>query len=166
RLSLRDARGEGFTPLREDPGEMRPQGFAIRRDLQAQVPDQASQRPLFGLELSRDDIEVASNPTPRRERTIAQRRLHDFLEVVEIPLQHLARERLLGPEVVRERPLWSAGFGHNVANAGAAIAALEHDLAARVEKLFAMRLLGHRWDNTDVRIGASSDQAGGERRRS
>src|SRR5207253_557444 len=144
------------TPLREDPGEMRPQGFAIRRDLEAQVPDQASQRPLFGLELSRDDVEVASNPTPRRERSIAQRRLHDFLEVVEIPIQHLARERLLGPEVVGERPLWSAGCGGNVANAGAAVAALEHDLAARVEELVAMRWFGHQGFNTDVRIGLSS----------
>src|SRR6059036_559872 len=90
RLCLRDARGEGFAPLREDIGEMRPQWFALRRDLKAQVPDEASQCPLFGLELSRDDIEVATNPTPRRERSIAQRRLHDFPEVVEILIQHLA----------------------------------------------------------------------------
>src|SRR5205823_1095339 len=36
---------------------------------------------------------------------------------------------------------------------GAAITALEHDLAARVEELVAMRWLGHRSYNTDVRIG-------------
>src|SRR5207253_6887312 len=111
----------------------------------------------------RDDIEVASNPTPRRERSIAQRRLQDFPQVIEIPIQHLARERLLGREVVCERPLWSAGFGHDVANAGAAIAALEHDLAPRGEELLAMRWLGHQRYNTDVRIVSSSDRSYGSR---
>ena len=116
RLPFRDACGEWRAPFGEDLGEPCPQHLALRRGLEAEIADQAAAGELGLGEAVRDDVEIAPQALAGAKIAIVQRLGDQPLRVVEIEIEHLARELLLRAEVVGERALGALRLGDDVAH--------------------------------------------------
>src|SRR5580698_6343447 len=104
-LPFGDACGEGRAPLGEDFREPRPQHLALRRGLETEIANQAAATELGAGEPARDDVEIAPEAVPWAKAVIVKRLDDRPLGVIEVKVEHLAREILFRTEVVGERAL-------------------------------------------------------------
>src|SRR5262249_38206526 len=91
-----------------------------------------------------DDVEIAPQALAGRAGGVPKRLSDEALQILEIKVEHLARELLLPAKMVGERARRRWRLGDNVAHPCPDIAFAEHDLEASFEDAIAVGGLRHR----------------------
>src|SRR4029453_7774707 len=140
-LGLGYARSERSAPLLEDGLQPLAQDFALRSGLETEIADQATAIPFGVGQYAADDVQIAPQSLAGGEGLVVHGLSDRPLEVCEIAVQYLLGERLLGPEMIRERAVRSASGCADIAHGRPLVSRPEHHFEAGVENVFSERRL-------------------------
>ncbi len=87
----------------------------------------------LGLQALGNHVKVAAQALSGTQAQVTERLRDQGPNVLEVAIEHLTGERLLGAKMVCERAVWRVGFRRNVTHGRTHKTPLEHDLKASVE---------------------------------